>query len=93
MIVWARAYYAYGNLPFLNHNAIEMFWMDKAFIMLEDDFKTCENIYSTNRSHKKSPIESLCRKISEMSVDETIEQVNRIAFEKYFSAELNKMHL
>ena len=47
----------------LNHAAIELFWMDKAFIMLEDDYEGCEKIYSMYRGHKKSPIESLCKTI------------------------------
>ena len=56
MLVRARAYYAWVNLPFFNHAAIELFWMDKAFIMLQDDLEACENIYSMNIFHKKSLI-------------------------------------
>ena len=61
--------------------------------MLQDDFEKCKNIYSMNRGHKHSPIESLCKQVSEMSVDEIIEQEKRMDVVKYFSTGLNKMHL
>ena len=54
--------------------------------MLQDDLEACENIYSKNRSHKKSPIESLCKQVSQMSTDKIIEQVNKVAVKTYLSA-------
>ena len=61
--------------------------------MLQEDFEKCENIHSMYIGYKKSPIESLCEYFSQMSVYEIIEQVNRMAVEKYFSAKLNNRHL
>ena len=92
MLVRVRVYYNWGNLPFFNHAAIELFSMNTAFIMLEDDLQACESIYSKNISHKKSQTESLCKQVSEMSIDEIIEQVNRMDVVKYFSAQFNNMH-
>ena len=59
MFVRVRAYYACSNFPLLDHTVIELFWIDKSFIMIQDDFEKCENIFYTNRGHKKSLIESL----------------------------------